>query len=171
MKVVNKKYPKQVFEFRDFSSIGKGLVLAYDLQGYLAGIEYAQSQGWKLVIECNETVQIGLYFQAKLIKDVKETKVEKESEVIKVEETEIKESQESPVQHEEKLTVEEEAIQPVTGTGVSINFEELAALQNTKENRKKVDEIAEAVGVELDRRKFQTVEKLVAEFEKQYEGK
>lgn len=169
MKGTNKKYPQQNFDFKDFG-LGEGVIVAYDIQGYLAGIEYAQDNGWTLVIECNETVQIGTYLQAKIVKDVEETEVEEEI----VEQTEeVSETKEESTEVEavvDNVPVEE-GDGTTSGEVGGINFEELAALENTKENRKLVDELAEKNGVELDRRKLQTVEKLVAEFEKQYAGK
>lgn len=171
MKGLDKEFPEQYFEF-DAREDGYGLVVAFDIQGYTTGLLYALKQGWEIDRESNQTVKLGSQFQARIFNQGIIDKLE--SEVAVVEET--KQQEEIVEQEEETTETETESISEkleLNGfslpeeEGVTYDFEALKALENTKPNRKKVDDLAKAEGIEIDRRKFKTVYKITEEFEKQ----
>ena len=151
-------YPDHPFELQ-VNEFGTGLIITWDLQCYTVGVLYAIEQGWTVVPDDNGTVKLGSQFQVRITKSVesKETEVEKTEPEVEKEEEVVTESQETE-EPQTFMTPEEE---------VAAYIDLFRDLENTKENRKKIDEAAKEKGIELDRRKLQSVDKLVAEFEKQ----
>ena len=150
MKGLNKKYPEQDFEFTD-NGLGQALIISFDIQGLLSGILYAQEEGYDIAVEDNSTVKIGSMFQVRATKGVKvvEEKVEESQELESVEEAEKVNS-----------TKEQAAISD------EIDFNYLEGLQNTKNSRRLVDDLAKASGFNIDGRKFKTVSQIVKEFKR-----
>lgn len=166
MRGLDKDYPEQDFEIQ-MPDTGEGLLISFDHQGYTTGVLYALKQGWTVDPESNETVQIGYIHQAKICDKGKMNKF-KELEVC-VNEDETK------VQEEKVAGASTEAVEASTDAKSStesekgVDFEGLASLPNTKENRTKIDNIAkDEFGIEIDRRKFKTVKAIVKEFEQAY---
>lgn len=149
MKGLNKKYPMQDFEFNNFG-LGHGKIVAYNLQGLLAGLEYATENGWEIQVESNKTVEFGSFKEVAIFNPTLEAKDIAEA---KEQQTQKQQEEENPVDTEDSSEIEEQED--------IVDLEALSKLSNNKNNREKIDDIAKGLGVELDRRKLRSVEALV----------
>lgn len=149
MKGLNKKYPMQDFEFNNFG-LGHGKIVAYTLQGLLAGLEYATENGWEIQVESNKTVEFGSFKEVAIFNPTLEAKDIAETE-----------EQQTQKQQEEENTIDAEDSAEIEEQEGIVDLDALSKLSNNKNNREKIDDIAKGLGVELDRRKLRSVGALV----------
>ena len=170
MRGLDKDHPEQDFEIQ-MPDTGEGLIVSFDHQGFTTGVLYAIKQGWEVDPDSSETVQIGYIHQVRVYDK------EKMNEFKKLEEGNNADESTSENEETEIADTPTEAVEASTDAKSStesekgVDFEELASLPNTKENRTKIDNMAkDEFGIEIDRRKFKTVKAIVKEFEQAYSG-